>query len=148
MALVRYEPRSPWTGLDLLSSRINRLFEDSFPTLTSQDAWVPAVNVEETADELILTAEVPGMTEDQVEVEIENNILTIRGEKREEREEGDENRRYHVWERRFGTFQRSFTLPRTVRADEVSAEFHNGVLTVHMPKVAEAKSRRIKIKKA
>jgi HSP20 family protein len=67
------------------------------------------------------------------------------GEKAEERQEGDEGKRYHVWERHYGSFQRSFTLPRTVRPDEISAEFENGILRVRMPKAAEAKGRRIAI---
>ena len=80
-----------------------------------------------------------------IDLEVENNILTIRGEKREERKEEDENRRYHLWERSYGSFQRSFTLPRTVNADDIAAEFHNGLLHVRMPKAPEAKSRRIEI---
>jgi HSP20 family protein len=85
------------------------------------------------------------MLEEDVDVDIENNILTVRGEKREEREEGDEKRRYHVSERRYGSFQRAFTLPRSVQADEIRAEFDNGVLTVRMPKAPSAKSRSIQI---
>ncbi len=97
-------------------------------------------------DELILTAELPGMIEDDVHLEIENNILTIRGEKREEREEGDEKRSFHVWERRYGSFQRAFTLPKSVTTDKIKANFDNGILTVRMPKAAKAKSRTIEIK--
>ena len=101
--------------------------------------------MEEGADELILTAELPGMAEEDVRLEIENNILTIRGEKREEREEGDDKRNFHVWERRYGSFQRAFTLPKSVTLDEIKADFDNGILTVRMPKAVEAKSRAIKI---
>jgi len=104
------------------------------------------VNVEETADHIVLTAEAPGLTLEDLNVEIENNILTISGEKREEREEGHDNRRYHLWERRYGSLRRSFTLPRTVDSDSVEARFDNGILTIQMPKAAEAKSRKIEVK--
>ena len=83
-----------------------------------------------------------------VSVEIENNVLTISGEKVEERTEGEEERRYHVWERSYGSFRRSFTLPRSVKADDITARFENGILTVHLPKVSEAKGRRIEIAKS
>ena len=104
---------------------------------------MPAVDVEETADELTLTAELPGLSRDDVEIELENNILTVRGQRSETKT--SEERRFHVWERRYGSFQRSFTLPRTVSADGISAEFEDGLLRVHMPKAAEAKGRRIEI---
>jgi HSP20 family protein len=85
------------------------------------------------------------MQSDDVDLQIENNILTIRGEKQEERKEEDENRRFHVWERSYGSFQRSFTLPRTVKADEITAEFEDGLLRVSMPKSPEARGRRIQV---
>jgi len=147
MAITRYRNRSwptAWQELEDMSNRLNRMFGD---TTDGRDAtsWVPAVNVEETKDELVLTAELPGMVEGDVEIELENNVLTIHGTKEQEREQKDD-RRYHLWERRWGSFQRSFTLPRTVNGENISATFENGVLTVHMPKVAEAKSRRIEIR--
>ncbi len=148
MALVRYTPRStfaPWPGLDLFSNRLSRVFGNAWDTPEPARAWIPAVNVEEAADELLLTAELPGMREEDVSVDIENNILTIRGEKREAREEEDEGHRYHVWERRYGSFQRAFTLPSSVQADAIQAEFDAGILTVRMPKAPEAKSRTIEI---
>jgi HSP20 family protein len=106
--------------------------------------WTPAVNVEETKEELKLTAELPGMDIDDIEIEVENNLLSLRGEKREEEEL--ENRKFHVWERTYGSFERSFTLPRTVKSEEISAHFRDGILHVHMPKAPEAKSRKIAIK--
>ena len=109
---------------------------------------MPAVNVEETKDELVLSAEFPGMNEENISIELENNVLTLSGEKSEERTEGDEERRYHLWERRFGGFQRSFTLPRTVNADEIRADFNQGVLRIRLPKVSDAKARKIEIQKA
>ena len=101
--------------------------------------------VEETAEELVLTAELPGLTDDDIEIELENSVLTIRGEKNAERHEGDESKKYHVWERSYGSFQRSFTLPRTVAPDKIEADFEKGVLHVRMPKAPEAKGRRIAI---
>ena len=147
MALVRYTPRSTfasWPELDLFSNRLSRVFGNAWDP-ESTGNWIPAINVEESADELLLTAELPGMREEDVNVAIENNILTIRGEKREEREEGGEGHRYHVWERRYGSFHRNLTLPRSVEADAIEAEFDSGVLTVRLPKAPEAKSRTIEI---
>ncbi len=85
------------------------------------------------------------MNIDDIEIEVENNILSLRGEKREE-EEVKDDRKFHVWERCYGSFERSFTLPRTVKADQISAHFRDGILHVQMPKAPEAKSRKIAIK--
>lgn len=152
MAITRYTMRpsvGPWRDLEEVSNRLARMFDESpLSTGTNGGTWVPAVNVEETKDELLLSAEFPGMNEDSIAIELENNVLTLSGEKREERTEGDEERRYHLWERRYGSFQRSFTLPRTVNADEIHAEFDRGVLRIRLPKVAQAKSRKIEIRKA
>lgn len=150
MAITRYTRRtpflSPWQELEEMTNRLNRLFGAAFPgEASTRPFWTPAVNVEETKDALILTAELPGMSIDDVEIEVENNVLSIRGEKKEEREE-KEDRRYHVWERCYGSFERQFTLPRTVKTDEITAHFKDGVLYVEMPKAPEAKSKKIAIK--
>jgi HSP20 family protein len=108
---------------------------------------MPAVSVSEAKDELLLTAELPGLTEDDITVELENNVLTVSGEKNEVREEDDEERKYHVYERSYGSFSRSFTLPRTVDGQNIVATFDHGILTVKLPKVAEAKGRKIEIQK-
>lgn len=152
MAITRYALRnptlSPWRELEEVSNRLARMFDDSsVSTGSNGGTWVPRVNVEETKDELLLSAELPGMTHDDISIELENNVLTVSGEKSEERTEGQEERRYHLWERRYGAFQRSFTLPRSVSADDVQASFDNGILTIRMPKVAEAKTRKIAIAK-
>jgi HSP20 family protein len=149
MAITRYTRRSPvfspWSELEEMTNRLNRMFSDAGTGEASRRAfWTPAVNVEETNEELRLTAELPGMSNDDIEIEVENNVLSLRGQKREEDE--SENRRFHVWERCYGSFERSFTLPRTVKADEISAEFKDGILHVRMPKAPEAKSRKISIK--
>ncbi|MDX1495568.1 MAG: Hsp20/alpha crystallin family protein [Longimicrobiales bacterium] len=152
MAITKYSLRRPtysnWGDLDEVSNRLSRFFDDSlfnFPRESGR--WMPPVSVSETADELMLTAELPGMTEDDISIDLENNVLSISGQKNEVREEGDEERRYHVYERHFGTFNRSFTLPRTVDPNDITATFENGILTVRMPKVAEAKGRKIEISK-
>ena len=144
MAITRFTYRNPWQELDQLTSRLGQVFASEMPASANGGSWTPAVNVEESGEELVLTAEVPGMTREDIEIELENNVLTIRGEKALERSVGDD-KRYHVWERRYGSFQRSFTLPRTVRGDDIRAEYEHGILTVRMPKSPEAKSRKIEI---
>ena len=145
MAITRYSYRNPWRELNQLTRHIGEMFGDDWPTSADAGTWLPAVDIEESGDELCLTAEVPGMTADDIDIELENNILTIRGEKTEERTEGEEGKRYHVWERRHGSFRRSFTLPRTVRSEDIRADYENGILTIRLPKAPEAKSRRIQI---
>ena len=108
---------------------------------------MPAVSVSEAKDELLLTAELPGLAEDDITIELENNVLTVSGEKNEVREEDDEERKYHVYERSYGSFSRAFTLPRTVDGQNIVATFENGILTVKLPKVPEAKGRKIEIQK-
>jgi len=149
MAITRYTRRAPktnpWRDFDTFASQLGGLLDDNWLAAPTHKGWMPAVNVEETKEEVLLTAELPGLSNDDVEIELENNVLTIRGEKRAERDEEDEGGRYHLWERRYGSFQRSFTVPRTVKADGIDARFEHGVLTVHMPKAPEAKGRRIEI---
>ena len=154
MAITKYSLRRPtysnWSDLDDVSNRLSRFFDESLFNAPMRESgrWIPPVSVSETSDELLLTAELPGMTEEDISIDLENNVLTISGQKNEIREEGgDEERRYHVYERHFGSFNRSFTLPRTVDPSDIRATFDNGILTVKMPKVAEAKGRKIEISK-
>ncbi len=107
---------------------------------------LPVVDVRETSDEVLVQAELPGLTKDDVEVQVEHGVLTISGEKTQGVEQGKEGADYHLVERSYGRFQRSFTLPRSVDADKVAASFENGVLNVSLPKVAAAKPRQIEIK--
>lgn len=152
MAITKYSVRRPtyrnWNDFDDMSNRLSRLFDDSF-LAQREGRWMPPVTVSETKDELLLTAEMPGLAEDDISIELENNVLTVSGEKTEVREEdeGEEDRKYHVYERSYGSFSRSFTLPRTVDGKNIVATFDNGVLTVKLPKVAEAKGRKIEIQK-
>ena len=104
----------------------------------------PETDVVETEREIRVMVEMPGLKRENIEVDVENNVLTIRGEKREERTEG-QNGRYHLAERRWGTFARSFVLPRDVDADNINAAFENGVLTVSIPKSEKARRRKIDI---
>jgi HSP20 family protein len=144
MALVRYPA---WRELDEVTNRLARMFDDASVQRVNGRAFSPAVSVSETADALVITAELPGLTEKDVTIEIENDVLSISGEKTEERTEGDEERSYHVWERSYGSFRRSFALPRTVAGGEATARFDNGVLEVRLPKKPEAKGRKIEISK-
>jgi len=135
-----------------VQNRLRRLFGTEFGfepmPLAEPVGWIPTVEITETDEELVLTAELPGMTKENVEITFEDEILRIRGEKKDERkEEKNGGARYHMWERSYGAFERSFTLPRMVDPTKLAAEMKNGVLTIHMPKteVAKAKGRKIEI---
>ena len=146
MSLTKHTYRPlPWNHLDGLANRMSRIFGDDFGNLTYASGWMPAVSVEEHSDEILLTAELPGIAEDQVEISLENNVLTISGEKRDSREEDEPAGKFHLVERGFGSFRRSFTVPRTIRHDGITAEFDHGLLTVRLPKADEAVSRKIEV---
>ena len=105
----------------------------------------PEADVMESGDEIRVTMELPGMRPEEVEVGLEDNVLTVSGEKKEERREEDRDNRWHLSERRYGRFSRSFMLPREVEQEQVRASFENGVLTVTVPKSERARPRRIEI---
>jgi HSP20 family protein len=105
----------------------------------------PYADVVETKDDIRVIAELAGMRPEDVEVSLENNVLTITGEKKEERQEGEKDRRWHLSERRYGRFSRTFVLPRDVEQDQIEARFDNGVLHVTIPKSEKAKQRRIEV---
>ena len=137
-------PTRAWSEFDTSVRRLVDEFVEGFETRFPRAlAWAPVVEFTESENELILTAEVPGMTREDIEVELVEDVLAIRGEKKEEREE--KKPQYHLWERSYGKFQRSFTLPRPVDPAKITAEVKNGVLTIRLPKTAEAKARRIEI---
>jgi HSP20 family protein len=150
MAIMRHPTRTltyaPWRELDEVTNRLADMFDEAGARRYNGTMWAPQVNVAETADELVFTAELPGMTRDQVNIELEQNVLTISGEKVEERTEGEEPK-YHVWERSYGSFRRSFTLARPVNGAEATAQYENGVLEIRLPKAPEAKGRKIEISK-
>jgi HSP20 family protein len=151
MAITRYARRSPfispWIEFEGMTNRLKRLFQEpSNAGGVRTPAWSPTVNVEESSEELLLTAELPGMGIEDIEIEVENNVLSLKGEKKEEDREESDDRRFHVWERRYGSFRRRFTLPQTVKTGEITAHVRDGILFVRMPKAQEAKSRKIDIK--
>ena len=117
MAITRYRHAlAPWRAMDQMAREWDRLFGESALSEERTSNWLPAVNVEETKNEVILTAELPGLSGENVQIELENNVLTIRGHKERARERDEKGAQYHVWERQFGSFHRSFSLPRTVAA--------------------------------
>ena len=107
--------------------------------------WAMPTEVVETADELRFDVEIPGVRLEDIDITLENNVLTITAEKKLERGEGRSESDYRLFERRYGRFQRSFTVPPTVRADQCDAHYDSGVLTLRLPKVEEAKPRRIRV---
>jgi HSP20 family protein len=144
MALVRWDPIRE---LDSLQGDMNRLFDRFFegrPSGTGR-RWIPAMDLVETDDHLVLRGDLPGLTEDDVDIEIKDNVLTVSGERKSENEEKGEG--YHRVERSFGSFSRSLSLPQGVDAQKVDAQFDNGVLEVRIPKPAEAKPTRVQIGK-
>jgi HSP20 family protein len=131
--------RSPWTEMN----RLQREMEGMFGAGGAPDLWAPAVDVEETPDHLVFRAELPGMSREDIDVELEDGVLTIQGEKKEEQK--DSNVNGLLYERRWGTFTRRFTLPRAVDGNAITANYSNGILTIQVPKAEEAKGRKIEI---
>ena len=148
MAITKYKFRhpsySPWRDLEEVQNRLAGFFDN--PS-AGRRSWTPSVNVSETKEGLEVVAELPGLSEENLSIELENNVLTISGEKTEQVAEGAEERRYHVWERSYGSFRRSLSLPRTISSDGIAATFENGVLTILLPKAPEAQGRTIEISK-
>jgi len=143
VTIVRWEP---FRELSSLQTEMNRLFNAAFEggQGTGQARrWTPAMDLLETEDEFVLRADLPGMSESDVHIELEDNVLTVSGERKAEHEAREEG--FYRLERAFGTFSRSLTLPKGVNASAVSASFANGVLEVHIPKPEDAKPRRIEI---
>jgi HSP20 family protein len=123
--------------MDEMQNRLRRFFNEGLPEgLTTEPlGWMPKVEIVEEPEEIILKAELPGMTRDDVELLFEDDVLVLRGEKKEEKVEDDENRRFHLWERTYGAFRRACVLPRTIDQAAIKAEFMDGVLIVDMPMV-------------
>lgn len=146
-ALTRWAPAS-----DLFRSSFNRMldqtFNEFFAGRPSEDfasrGWVPPVDIRETDEALTLFVELPGLNGDDVEITLENGRLTLRGERKFEKDVNEDS--YHRIERSYGAFARSFTLPRNVEADKVKATFKDGVLSIELPKAEAARPRRIDIK--
>ena len=144
MALVRWEPARE---VDSLQSEVNRVFDAFFGTggagATRARRWVPAMDLVETEDQLVLKADLPGLSHDDVSIEIKDGALTVAGERRAEHEENSEG--FYRVERAFGQFSRSMTLPDGIDAEKVSADFHDGVLEVRIPKPEQRKPHRVAI---
>ncbi|MHB8756378.1 MAG: Hsp20/alpha crystallin family protein [Candidatus Acidiferrales bacterium] len=142
-SITRWEP---FRNVSSLQEQVNRLFESTFPhkgdesTLT---AWAPAVDVYETEDELVIKADLPEISEKDLDVRVENNMMTIRGERKFEQQVKEDS--YLRMERAYGSFSRSFSLPNTVNTEAINADYKNGVLTVTLPKRAESKPKQVKI---
>jgi HSP20 family protein len=136
----------PFRNLSSLQEQVNRLFETSFKANTDKSAltaWAPAVDIYETENELVIKADLPDVAEKDIDVRIENNMLTIRGERKFEESVKEDN--YLRVERAYGSFSRSFSLPNTVNTEAIQASYKDGVLKIELPKRAESKPKQVKI---
>ena len=148
MAIVRWEPFRDLVGLQ---ERMNRVFDESFRGINRRSgeedwvggSWAPAVDIYEQNGNIVLKAELPGVDPKDVDVRVENNILTLSGERKLENEVKREN--YHRVERAYGSFTRSFTLPNVVDTEKIKAEYQDGLLRMTLPKKDEARPKQISI---
>jgi HSP20 family protein len=142
---ARFIPQN--ADLQTLQGQLNRLFEP-FARFAAGDedlvsgTWVPPVDVAETQEKILVRAEVPGMKQNDIQIEFENGLLTLRGERKHEKTEG---LTWHRVERTYGNFSRSFTLPRTVDPERITASYRDGILEIEVPKREEAKPKQIRI---
>ena len=139
MALIRYAPIDPFQGFQNLQDTMNKFFSEP----AANRPWVPAVDIRETENDLVLKADIPDMKFEDIDVRLENGTLTLRGERKFEatKDEGG----WHRGERSYGSFERVFTLPETVNPEGVTADYKNGTLTVTLPKKEIAKPRQVKV---
>lgn len=154
MSIVRWNPVRDLATFpsDVLGMQkeINHMFDRFFrggvqdDTELATSTFIPAVDLVEKDDEYVAKIELPGVSKDEVKITLQDNLLTIRGEKKEEKETKGSN--YHRIERSYGSFQRSFTLPTSVKNDKVDAQYKDGILTVTLPKAEEAKRKQIEVK--
>jgi HSP20 family protein len=141
--LTRWEPVRE---MQTLQNRLNRLFEAQSggqESLITSGAFVPPVDIYEEQHGILLKLEVPGIDEKDLDIKVENNVLTVSGERKFEKEQKEEN--FHRIERHYGSFTRSFTLPQTVNTENITADYNNGVLTIRLTKREEAKPKQIKV---
>lgn len=153
MTLMRWNPApdtdTPAGGILSMQREINRMFDSFFRGGAGEDeglfpsAWIPAVDLAESDGEFTVKAELPGIDRSDVRITMQDNVLTIRGEKKQEKEEKGKYRRV---ERSYGAFERSFALPAPVKSDRVEAAFRDGILTITLPKAEEARPRQIDVK--
>jgi HSP20 family protein len=147
MNIIRWDP---FRDLATLRERMNRLFEDAYTSRGEEkdliaSTWNPSVDIYETENALVMKAELPGINENDIELKIEDSTLTLKGDRKFEKETKEDN--YHRIERSYGSFYRSFTLPRNIDQDKIKAESENGILKVTLPKKAELKPKKVKILK-
>lgn len=149
MTLTRFVPfRSPLADVAVLQNRLNSIFSD-FAQPNAEDGslamgnFIPPVDIYEDAQQLVLKLEVPGIKQEDLDVQVENQTLTVKGERKFEKNEKEEN--FHRIERRYGSFARTFTLPQTVDAGSVKANYEHGVLTVSLAKKEAAKPKQVKV---
>jgi len=139
---------SPFNEFMAMQNQLDRLFSETLERGARGDldfgSWMPPVDLREENDKLVLEMELPGLKKDDVEISLENNVLTIKGERKFEKEEKKEN--FHKIERSYGKFARSFSLPTTVKPDGIDASLKDGILTVSLPFAEEAKPKKISIK--
>jgi len=136
----------PFRGITTLQNQFNRLFNESFRNSgeeSSLTTWAPAVDIYETPNELVVKADLPDIKPEELDIRVENNILTIRGERKFEKKVNESN--YLRIERSYGSFSRSFSLANTVNSEAIKAEYKNGVLSLTVPKREEAKPKQIKV---
>lgn len=136
----------PFRGFSTLQDQVNRIFNETVRNQEDEStltAWAPSVDIFETPNELVVKADLPEVDEKDIDVRVENNLLTIRGERKFDKSVAEDN--YLRIERTYGTFSRSFSLPNTVSAEAIRAEYKNGVLTVNLPKREESKPRQVKV---
>jgi HSP20 family protein len=141
--LSRFEP---FRGGSNLQEQFNRLFNEAFDRSSEEGGltpWAPAVDIYETEHELVVKADLPDIKPEELDIRVENNILTIRGERKFEKKVNENN--YLRVERSYGSFSRSFSLANSVNTEAIKAEYTNGVLTLHVPKREEAKPKQIKV---
>lgn len=156
MAITRWEPFrglrrwDPFREISSLQREMDRLFGHYFGRMRGVEeeglaaaAWSPAVDIYETDEKLVLKAELPGLKKEDIDIQVRDNTLTLKGEKKFEKEVKEEN--YHRVERAYGSFQRFFTLPSTIKQEGIEATFKDGILEISLPKAEEAKPKKVKI---
>lgn len=144
-SLIRWRPMGEVTNLQSeMNTLFDRFFGRGFDTEGTMTSLFPITNVSETNDNVVVTAEIPGLDPKDLDISVTGDLLTIKGERKQEKEEKNEH--WHRVERSFGSFTRSFRLPATVVLEKVAADYKNGIVRITMPKTDESKRREVKIK--
>lgn len=149
MSLIKFNPRERDVFADLfnMQKEMNRMLANFWGNdndMATFQGWYPAVDISETKDDFLVKVEVPGMNKDDLKIKLQENVLTIQGEKKQETETKDHN--FHRMERSYGSFCRSFRMPSPVKGDKIEASYKDGILSIKLPKAEEAKAKEIEIK--